>query len=128
METKKWKINKSGIKKSLKSVIEKKDITKLTKDAYNFTHILSGFIAHYDRNGFMNYYENVADFVEDLQNSSDIKRPGYYTEDSYFSKGDQAEYYADKSEILKFVADLVKDIQVTSKEEVVSFTRQVTSY
>ncbi len=128
METKKWTINKSGIKKSLKAVIDKKDISKLTKDAYRFTHNLSGFIAHYDINGFMSHYENVADFVSDLQNSSDISDWGRYTTDGFFRNSDQKEYYASKSEILKFIADLVENINVSSREEVVSFTRTVSDY
>ncbi len=128
METKKWTINKSGIKKSLKSVIDKKDISKLTKDAYRFTMNISGFIAHYDINGFMSHYENVADLVTDLQNSSDVKGWNRYITDRYFSEGDQKEYYTAKSDILKFIAGLVENINVSSREEVVSFTRTVSNY
>jgi len=125
---KKWTINKEGIKKSLRAVIEKKDITKLTKDAYNFTMNLSGFIAHYNQGGFMQEYQNTADLVRDLQNSSDIARPDYYTKDSFFSKGDQSEYYADKTEILFFLKELVENIEVRDTSEQVSFTRTVASY
>lgn len=126
--TKKWTINKNGIKKSLEAVITKRDITKLTKEAYNFTMNLSGFIAHYNHNGFMQEYENTADLVRDLQNSSDISRPDYYIQDRFFSQGEQAEYYADKSEILHFIKDLVENIQVQDRAEQVSFTRTVASY
>ena len=125
---KKWTINKNGIKKSLEQVITKRDITKLTQDAYRFTMNLSGFIAHYNQQGFMCEYENTADLVRDLQNSSDIARPDYYTQDRFFSGGEQAEYYADKSEILHFIKDLVENIEVKDRAEQVSFTRTVASY
>lgn len=115
MNTKKWKINKNGIKKSIESVIKSKDIEKLSKDTYDFTMNLGGFIAHYDINGFKWEYTNTADFVRDLQNSSDIKRPDYYINDRFFSEGEQSEYYADKSEILRFIADIVKDIEVKDR-------------
>ena len=128
MNKQKWYINKKGIKASIKNVIEKKDITKLTSDAYKFVMNISGFIAHYNIHGFMQEYENVADLVINLKNSSDIKRPDYYTKDSFFSGGDQAEYYADKTEILQFIADLVSDINVSNRIEKVSFDRVVSTY
>jgi hypothetical protein len=125
---KKWTINKEGIKKSLRAVIEKKDITKLTKDAYNFTMNLSGFIAHYNHGGFMQEYQNTADLVRDLQNSSDITRPDYYTSDRHFSEGDQKEYYADKSEILNYIKELVENIEVKDSIEHIEISRAVASY
>ena len=102
----KWLLNKSGIKQSIARIIKTKDIGALTKDAYDFVINMSGFIAHYNHNGFMSEYNNVADFVRDLQNSSDTQRPDYYTKDGFFSKGEQAEYYADKTEILQFIAEI----------------------
>lgn len=33
-----------------------KDITCLTKQAYNFLYLCNGFIAHYDLHGFICYY------------------------------------------------------------------------
>ncbi|MGI9142569.1 MAG: hypothetical protein ACR2IJ_05215, partial [Fluviibacter sp.] len=76
--TKKWTINKKGIINSVEKVITKKDIKHLTKDAYSFVSCMSGFIAHYNHYGFMEHYENVADFVNDLKWSSDTLRPDYY--------------------------------------------------
>lgn len=83
---KKCYLNKNGIKNSIKTVITKKDISKLTQDAYRFTHNISGFIAHYDINGFMHEYQNTADLVKDLQNSSDIKNSDRYITDRFFLK------------------------------------------
>lgn len=126
--TKKWAINKKGIMASLEQVIKKKDINKLTKDAYNFTMNMSGFIAHYNQGGFMDNYSNVADLVNDLKRSSDLVRPDYYKTDRYFSEGEQKEYYADKSEILRFIKSLVDNIEVRSNFETVSFKREVKMY
>jgi len=126
METKKWDINKTGIQNSIKRVIEKKDITLLTKDAYRFVHNISGFIAHYDIHGFMHEYQNVADFVQQLQRSSDIKNPDYWLQ-PFFQK-EQAEYYTAKSEIMHFIADLVKDLEVSTSIESYTVQRPVSSY
>jgi len=35
-----------------------KDITKLNKAGYNFLYLASGFIAHYNIHGFIEYYED----------------------------------------------------------------------
>ena len=32
------------------------DITKLNKTGYNYIYVCSGFIAHYNRHGFMDFY------------------------------------------------------------------------
>lgn len=125
---KKWKINSSGIKKSLKAVIDKKDIDKLTKDAYHFVMNLSGFIAHYDINGFKSNYRNVGDLVRDLKGSMDVLRPNYYITDSFFTGGDQPEYYAAKSDILNYIDSLVKDIDVKDVTENYIATRTYATY
>jgi hypothetical protein len=39
-------------------VFDDADITKLTKEAYEFVILYHGFIAHYDHAGFKSYYEN----------------------------------------------------------------------
>jgi len=128
MEVKKWKTNKSGIIKSIEKVVKTKNIDNLSMEAYQFINIASGFIAHYDINGFKYEYQNVADFVRDLQNSMDVKNPSRYLEDPYFSKGDQKEYYADKGEILKFIAELVENLEVKDHEEEYKLTKKVSSY
>lgn len=104
---KEWEINEKGIKSSIERVIKTKDITKLTKSAYKFVMNMSGFIAHYNHEGFMDYYSNVNDFINDLKWSSDTLRPDYYITDRYFSEGEQSEYYASKTRILQHIASLV---------------------
>lgn len=42
-----------------------RDITKLNKRAYNFLYLCSGFIAHYNRNGFIGHYSD-ASLVQDI--------------------------------------------------------------
>lgn len=44
---------------SVRRVLKDKDITKLTKSAYNFIHLRMGFIAHYDLNGFVAVYKEI---------------------------------------------------------------------
>jgi len=105
-KTKAWKINEAGIIKSMDQVLKIGNIEKLTKDCYNFTMNVSGFIAHYNLYGFMDQYRNTADLIQDLKNSSDIARPEYYMEE--FFQRDQKEYYSAKSRILKAFGEMVK--------------------
>ena len=50
--------------KNFKEVIEKKDITRMNRELYEFLHLHCGFIAHYDINGFKDTYRRPMDFAE----------------------------------------------------------------
>jgi hypothetical protein len=50
--------------KNFQEVIENKDIDRMNKELYNFLILYSGFIAHYDINGFKSTYRNPVDFSE----------------------------------------------------------------
>jgi hypothetical protein len=45
---------------SIRKVFETNDINHLTKSAYDFLHLSSGFIAHYNLHGFRAEYDNVS--------------------------------------------------------------------
>ena len=107
----KWILNEKGILKCIESIFKSGDMAKLSKDAYDFIHILSGFIAHFNQRGFIDYYANVADFMADLENSSEIANPNYYTND-IFSQDEQSEYYATKSRILKGIKVLLDEYKL----------------
>ena len=47
-----------------------KDITKLTKAGYDFLYVSSGFIAHYNRHGFIDYYRREANLRRDILNNA----------------------------------------------------------
>ena len=42
------------------------NISKLNKAGYNFLYLASGFIAHYDIEGFKSYYDTDGDLIQDL--------------------------------------------------------------
>ena len=123
-----WILDKQNIIKSIEEVIKTKNIDNLTKDTYDFVNALSGFIAHYNINGFKTHYENTADFVKDLQNSADLSNYNRYITDSFFSKNEQKQYYADKREILKNIKELVKNIKITNKVVIKKYSENVASY
>jgi hypothetical protein len=69
-----------------------KDITQLNKTGYNFLYLASGFIAHYDLNGFIGFYEYVS-LKNDIvgfagQNQWKNFRPGERDYDYYMAKAD----------------------------------------
>jgi len=105
--TKKWSINERGIIRSVEAVLKSGNINKLTKDAYNFVMNISGFIAHYNHQGFMAEYQNVADLWKNLERSCDISDAERYIKDDYFGKGEQKEYYRSKSNILLAIREML---------------------
>ena len=109
-----WVLNEKGILKSVEAVLKSGDSSQLTKDAYNFLYNMSGFIAHYDINGFIAHYKNTEDLRMDILNSSDINDTRFVT-DPYFSKGEQAGYYAQKYRIGIALGELAPKYENSSK-------------
>jgi hypothetical protein len=106
-----WILNKKGIISSFQKILKSNDINNLSKDAYQFIMGLSGFIAHYDINGFMSNYQDLRTFIVDILNSSDITDADRYITDNYFSENEQKQYYADKAELCKELCRIAKEYQ-----------------
>lgn len=68
------------------------NIEKLNKKAYDFLNVCSGFIAHYNLNGFKDYYEDnslAADILEnEVSNQFRNFAPGEKNYDYYMAKRD----------------------------------------
>jgi hypothetical protein len=69
-----------------------KDITQLNRTGYNFLYLASGFIAHYDLNGFIGFYEyvNLKNDLIGFANSNQWNNfhPGESDYDYYMAKKD----------------------------------------
>ena len=70
-----------------------KDISKLNRTGYGFINLASGFIAHYDLNGFKSYYDEPGSLQRDIeayarQNQWANFRTGERDADYYHSKRD----------------------------------------
>ena len=70
-----------------------KEVDSLSKTAYNYLYLCSGFIAHYDYWGFVHHYKYAADLREDIlanknQNQWRNFRPGDNDYEYYKSKAD----------------------------------------
>ena len=102
-------MNKRRILKSLKKVFDKRDIKYLSEEAYDFVENISGFIAHYNKNGFKDYYSDFDLFIKDLRNSTDILNPEYYLEEFFMKRDPQ--YYQDKVEILTWIKNELEVIK-----------------
>lgn len=78
---------------SVKRVLKGKNIELLSKTAYNFLYLASGFIAHYNLYGFRDVYSDVEDLRKDIlaneqNNMWNNFRPGESNYDYYMSKKD----------------------------------------
>lgn len=86
---------------SFKRVFANDNIGYLTKNAYNFIMLSSGFIAHYNIHGFRSHYENIYYFASDIVRWKESNR---WTN---FRPGDKDyEYYKQRAEIYSFIADM----------------------
>ena len=73
------------------------DINKLNNTGYNFLYLASGFIAHYDRYGFINYYS-----TESLRD--DIITNAQMNQWNNFRKGDRDyEYMMAKKDVYNHI-------------------------
>jgi hypothetical protein len=70
-----------------------RDITKLNKTGYDFLYLASGFIAHYDINGFKAHYSEPGSLQRDIEDNARSNqwhnfRKGERDADYYHSKRD----------------------------------------
>jgi hypothetical protein len=63
--------------KNFQEVIETKDISRMTKELYEFLILHCGFIAHYDINGFKATYRSRQDFAGVFIRHFDREHPYY---------------------------------------------------
>lgn len=76
-----------------------KDINKLNKRGYNFLYLASGFIAHYNLQGFIDYYQD-----NNLMN--DILLNKSFNQWDNFSKADKDyDYYMGKKEVYNAICE-----------------------
>jgi len=79
-----------------------KDVTKLNKRGYDFLYQAAGFIAHYNLNGFIDYYTQ-----NDL--ASDIKEYAEWNQWNNFSKADTYyEYKMAKKDVYNRILEALK--------------------
>jgi len=70
-----------------------KDISKLNKRGYDFINLASGFIAHYDLEGFKRFYDEPGSLQADIERNARMNqwsnfRPGEQNYDYYMAKRD----------------------------------------
>ena len=63
--------------KNFQEVIESKDISRMTRELYEFLILYCGFIAHYDINGFKATYRSPQDFAGVFIRHFDQEHPYY---------------------------------------------------
>lgn len=109
METKnKWKpMPIKSILASVERVFKARDIDKLTGPAYKALMNMSGFIAHYDINGFKHRYQNTSELAEAILNSMDAIRPNYWRE-GHFVQNYGKEYCDSKADLYAGLATLAQ--------------------
>lgn len=109
MQNKNWEaIDVQNVLKNVETIFKTQDSTKMTKKTYNVLYLMSGFIAHYDINGFIHHYSDVADLARDITLSMDAKDPTRYMRDSFFADQYGTAYCQSKVDVYTGLRDLAE--------------------
>jgi hypothetical protein len=97
---------------SFRNVFQQNEISKLSKSAYNFIYLCSGFIAHYDVYGFRGHYADVESLKQDILRNQSMNqwrnfRPG---ERDY-------EYMMQKKEIYNMIVEEVEEANERNRRD-----------
>lgn len=96
------------IAKNIAKVIKKNDMSLLTKGSYNYISICSGFIAHYNLQGFKDYYTHetsVLDFYNDIMDNKSISgRTNYQVNDKNY------DYYKSKADTYLLICQELENL------------------
>lgn len=85
-------LSETKVKQIIKACVNAaKDISKLNKTSYNYLYLASGFIAHYNMEGFRHEYKQEGLLKADIlrykhQNTYDNFKPGEENYDYYHQK------------------------------------------
>lgn len=89
---------------SFSKIFKTRDSGNLTKAAYGFIHIASGFIAHYDIHGFREEYSNVNQLRQEIFANADMNQL------SNFRTGERDyEYYMQKRDIYNQIVAIASE-------------------
>jgi hypothetical protein len=87
------------------------DIKNMTDRAYNFLYLADGFIAHHNKFGFMDYYEEPGSLKKDI---FDYQMENQYN--NFGPKDDDYDYYMQQNKIYNTICDCLKQgIEYKSK-------------
>jgi hypothetical protein len=78
------------------------DPSKLSKQAYNYLYLCSGFIAHYDHKGFMSYYTREGNLRRDIMANSNANQWKNFTPNDR-----DYHYYMTKAAIYNGIMDAI---------------------
>ena len=91
---------KNRILRNIGLMFKAKNIELLDKYGYNFLYLASGFIAHYDRGGFIHAYGSTQALAQDILSNQSNNQWGN------FHKGENCyEYYMQKKEIYNRICE-----------------------
>lgn len=95
-----------------------KDITKLKKYAYNYLYLCSGFIAHYDLYGFIDFYKENSLLKDLIQNNNANLWENFTVKDKDFA------YYNQKRQIYSKAIKKAVEQAGLSLQEVFEIARE----
>lgn len=95
----------TAIANNIVKCIKNNDMSLLTKSAYQFISICGGFIAHYDLQGFKDYYsDNINEFYEEILRNKMNCHTNYLTNEKNY------EYYKSKADTYKLIYEQVEKL------------------
>ena len=90
---------------NIRKVVTTGDSRNLTKQAYNFLCLASGFIAHYNLYGFQDAYKNTGELATAILNNKANNQWGNFrSDDPYY------EYMMAKKKCYNAICDMLEDL------------------
>lgn len=90
---------------SIVKVVKTGNMNFLTKQAYKFLYLSSGFIAHYDIHGFRQYYRDINKLISDIVGFQEFNQwNNFMPYDKDYS------YYEQKQDIYNRICDAIRSI------------------
>ncbi len=90
---------------NIRKVVTTGDSRNLTKQAYNFLCLASGFIAHYDLYGFQAEYAETTKLAADILNNKANNQWGNFREGEDFY-----DYYMSKKDCYNAICKMLEDL------------------
>lgn len=90
---------------NIRKVMTTRNSKNLSKQAYNFLYLASGFIAHYNLYGFQGAYEDVGQLALEILDNKDNNQWGNFREGEDFY-----DYYMSKKDCYNAICKMLEDL------------------
>lgn len=97
---------------SFRNVFQQNEISKLSKSAYGFIYLASGFIAHYNLYGFRGHYADVESLKQEILRNKSMNQWR-----NFLPRERDYEYYMQKRDIYNMIVEEVEEANERNRRD-----------